>query len=393
MTRVKSSTFTVTFGGWYQRTTLHLSEIYDLFLLGHSNLPLSQEKLSQLKTNLALIEVSREVGYLEYIQATTQEGIVIRYYEDGLYILEIESADIPSARRQLQHYFDNCLNPAISYIFSLGAPTPKILADIKPTHPTVVLDHSHLLTPKVSSSLFGEVYSHLESQKIKVAKTPQYILISSPDLPHARDLVEMQIFFREFKDQLERYLNIHREVWEEISQIKERRYLRGGEVEAVRATLDSHQKTINLISSRIAQMGSYVNTRSSIARQLQLEEHLLTIFRYKFETLQNTHSYIREIWSMTSNYLATAIQVINEVQSQSTASGIQSLRLITTVGVLSGIIGYLSKDSFPTVTLIGIWYYFVLLLLTWIINSVIGLIYRNLRYELKFSPLTSRVQK
>ncbi len=40
-----SPRFTVTFGGWYQRTTLHLSEIYDLFALGHSGLKLEQTKL------------------------------------------------------------------------------------------------------------------------------------------------------------------------------------------------------------------------------------------------------------------------------------------------------------------------------------------------------------
>ena len=68
-------------------------------------------------------------------------------------------------------------------------------------------------------------------------------LVSFP----VQDLVEMQIFFREFKDQLEKYLNIHRNLWEEISDIKERKLLRGSEIEPIRAKLDSYQKTISLI--------------------------------------------------------------------------------------------------------------------------------------------------
>ena len=91
---------------------------------------------------------------------------------------------------------------------------------------------------------------------------------------------------------------------------------------------------------------------------------------------------------MTSDYLATALQVVIEVKNQSAANGIQSLRLITTVGVLAGIIGYLSKDTFPTVTIIGVWYYVLLLSLTWAINFTIGYIYKNIRYELKFSSLS-----
>lgn len=41
--------YKVTYGGWFQRTTLHLSEIYDLFAHGYSNLHLDKEKLKQFQ--------------------------------------------------------------------------------------------------------------------------------------------------------------------------------------------------------------------------------------------------------------------------------------------------------------------------------------------------------
>jgi|SRR3989339_2069544 len=377
--------FTVTLGGWYQRTTLHLSEVYDLFALGRSQLDLAPETLKKLQQRLSLVSVTRQADNLEYILAKTADNIVIRYYEDGLYVLELVGKDIAATQTRLKKYLDQNFHPAISYIFSLGAPTPKELSNLKIDHPTVVLDPN----PKeflhhFSSKLYGEIYSQITSPDVSVYKTPRYIFVVSPKSYNATPLVEMQIFFREFKDQLERYLYLHRQIWDDISVIKEKRFIKGVEVEPIRGKLDAYQKTIGLINNRIAQMSTYINTRSSLARRLGLEEKLQTVFQYKFETLSNTHAYIKELWKMTSDYLNNAIQVVVEVKNQSAANSIQSLRLITTVGVLSGIIGYLSKDQFPTLTLIGFWYFVVLILVTWLINQIISYVYRHLRYELKF---------
>jgi len=128
----------ITVGGWYQRTTLHLSEIYGFLAEGYSKLNLSKEKLSEYRQALNIKSVVRESSYLEYILLQTSDGITIKYYEDGLYVLEIESNDIKISQQKLVDYFENKFNPAIAYIFSLGAPTPKILANIKTDHPTVI---------------------------------------------------------------------------------------------------------------------------------------------------------------------------------------------------------------------------------------------------------------
>jgi hypothetical protein len=378
--------FTITFGGWYQRTTLHLSEIYDLFALGHSGLKLDKTILHNLHQKLDFVSVTREWGELEYIKCLTGKGIEVRYYEDGLYVLIFNSTHIVTGQKMLRDYYDECLAPAISYIFSLGAPTPKVLANIKQDHPTVVSAVTTSPQTFFAKLKFGPVYSQILSPDLSVYKTPAHIVILSKNSSQdVTKLIEMQIFFREFKDQLHRYLNLHREIWEEISDIKERGSIAGKEVETLRARLDSYQKTINLIKSRLNQMGTYVRTRASIAKKLELEDKLASVFQYKFETLTNTHSYVQDIWKMTQDYVDTAIQVINEVKAQSTSNGINSLRLITTIGVLSGIFTYLSKDQFPTFTLIGLWYFLVLVLGTWIINQIVTTAFRSIHYRLKFT--------
>lgn len=388
----QSAHFTITLGGWYQRTTLHLSEVYEFLLNGSSHLDLSQEKLLTLYKKLNLKSVTRELKDLEYVKALTTNGIEIRYYEDGLYIFEMQSLDIQKAKKQLTEYYENVFNPAVSYIFSLGAPTPKVLANMKSDHPVVVSFIETAATGNgVNVEQFGQVYSKLISGAYTVYKTKDYIFIISanPDTDALTAIVEMQIFFREFKDHLEKYLNIHRKVWEEITQIKDRKYLKGKEVSSVRMKLDSYQKTISLISNRINQMGSYVRTRQSISKKVNLEDHLTTLFQYRFEVLLDTLDYIKEIWKMTTEYLNSAIQVVVEVQNMSTTKGIQSLTLITTIGVIAGLIGHLSRDALPKVTLLGVSYLSLLITCGWLINFSVQKISQSKKQKLKFAERTN----
>ncbi len=378
--------YVITYGGWYQRTTLHLSEVHFMFLRGDSNLNLSKEKLRELHSALDLVEVSREPGYFEYVKAKARNGIEIRYYEDGLYILETSAEDINSAQKMLEDYFEEKMKPAISYIFSLGAPTPKELANIRTVHPTVIsvfgVSPDFLPDPRE----FGESYSRIQRGNITVFKTAKYIFVTSSaeNDPSLIPLVEMQIFFREFKDQLEKYLYIHRHIWEEISLIKEGKSIKGKEVEKIRGKLDSYQKTISLISNRINQMGSYVDTRSSIAKHLDIEKDLVSLFEYKFETLTDTLAYIKEIWKMTSDYLSSAVSNLVEIKNQTTSNNLKSLQTITSIGVISGVLGYLSATKLPTISRSGAIYFVILFVLTWSLNFAITKKYQYKKYSLKF---------
>lgn len=390
-----SGQYTVTFGGWYQRTTLHLSEIYGFLSAGFSKLNLSKVKLERLQQSLDLTHVSREVGYFEYVYATTRQGIEIRYYEDGLYIFQLKTDDIDAASQQLRDYYENLFEPAMAYLFSLGAPTPKLLANLKTEHQIVVHGSIAKLSEFRVDEKYGDVYSHLSHDDIAVAKTTSHIFIMSRagNSSLVQELVEMQIFFREFKDQLEKYLNIHRDIWEAIDQIATRKHIRGKEVEKVRALLDSYKKTIGLITNRINQMGNYANTRASITDNLKLEDELLSLFQYKFEVLTDTLEYIKEIWVMTSDYLDQAIDIVSDIQSRAANSSIESLRAITTIGVITGVLAYLQTTELPQawVTQTGIIYFAIIFTATWLVNWAVGAAYRMIRYKVEFVDRVSKI--
>jgi hypothetical protein len=111
---------------------------------------------------------------------------------------------------------------------------------------------------------------------------------------------------------------------------------------------------------------------------------MVELFEYKFEVLSDSLAYIKEVWNMTSDYLSTAIQNIVEIKSQSTSNGVNSLRWITSIGVLSSIIGYLSIKSIPDITIKGLWYFIAIMTITILLNALVGISYRNKNYKIKF---------
>ena len=87
---------------------------------------------------------------------------------------------------------------------------------------------------------------------------------------------------------------------------------------------------------------------------------------------------------MTSDYLSSAISNLVEIKNQSTSNNLKSLQTITSIGVISGVLGYLSAKNLPQVTKAGVIYFVALFILTWFMNLAIGYKYKNKKYSLKF---------
>jgi len=373
-------------GGWFQRTTLHLTEIYDFLKHEKSNLDLPKEKLEEVRAALSLNEVNRESGPLEYIHAKTNQEISYRIYEDGLIILEKEFKSLTNDFEAIKDYYDNKLSKALSLIFSKGAPVPKELANIKTILPYIVTvtDATQEETDKIFKDSSEDIYSILATKNIEVYRSPGIILINNlKDENLTREIIESQIFFREFKSQLHRYLAIHRILWEKIRIIKERGEIKGNDVDTLRNELSVYQKTINLIGARIDQMPAYVKTRQKITDIEKIDDYLQPLFQFKFETLLDTHEYIKHLWGMTKNYLTSAIEIFSELQAKSTKNTISSLQLITTIGVVAGILGYLGKDTLPKFTSIGLIYFSLLMVMTWVINGIVSRFFKNKKYNIE----------
>ena len=375
-------------GGWFQRTMLQLSEIYDFLRTGESQLKLNKKKLLELRKSLDIGSVEYGVAGEEFISFTTSELLRIKVFEDGLIVVgsdNVSEATLFSDVEHLKDYYEQKLSPAINYIFSLGAPVPKELAHIENIFPYFVVcdnatreDIAELL-----SKTERQKYFEFDNKNYSVLRGDKYYFINNKKTSKAKieRYIEEQIFIREFKGQLHRYLNLHRIIWEKIDAVKDRAKVRGSDVVKFSTKLESYAKTVTLIDGRIHQMSTYIATRERIAKQDKELEDFLAISGFRYETLRNTLEYIKDLWDMTRNYVNSAQKLFDGIKQDVTSSSINSLTIVTSMSAGAAILD-LFTESEPSFTSFGFVYFFVLALVGWVATKLLSWIAQKRKYEI-----------
>ena len=362
-------------GGWFQRTRLHLSEIYDFLRDGKSPLSLDTEELLRLRDTLKIKAVSLQNDKLEYVLLESDD-IRIKIYEDGLILLTTDhSHDLKLDINQLTSYYEDKLSPAFSYIFSLGAPVPKELANIKTVYPyfVTVANAGQERIDDLFAEFDQKEYQSIQHDLVNIHRGDKLYIIHQQGVSDesCERFIEEQIFLREFKGQLHRYLNLHRTIWEKIADVKERGKLVGSDIPGFKTKVDQYKKTIDFIGTRIDQMGTYLNTRESIANNDDRLAHFEALLGYKHETLSDNLSYIKDIWTLTQKYVDSASKLFGDLQSESTSSSVENLTVVTSMGVGASLLGLFSADSVPEFTVFGIGYFFALAAVGYTVNRLL----------------------
>ena len=384
-------------GGWFQRTMLQLSEIYDFLREAKSKLALDQDKLVEYRKNLQIGRIDYGVQGEEYIEFTTALNIKVKIFEDGLIILNNHNvsedtlfADIDA----LTDYYETKLSPAFSYLFSLGAPVPKELAHIETVYPYFVVTDK--ATKEEMNTLLTRTdkqkYFEFDNEKYDVIRGDVYYFINNKkaEAENIERYIEEQIFIREFKGQLHRYLNLHRIIWEKIDNVKDRASVKGADIVSFNTKLESYAKTITLIEGRINQMSTYLPTREKIAKSDKELVEFLNISGYRYETLKDTLDYIKYLWSMTKNYVSSAQKLFNGLKSDVSNKSINSLTLVTSMSAGASVIGLLTKSQ-PEFTVFGIAYFFILALIVLSLNKFLKFIQNNRRYKVNDVELDKNI--
>lgn len=384
-------------GGWFQRTMLQLSEIYDFLREATTKLALDQDRLIEYRKNLQIGRIDYGVQGEEYIEFTTALNIKVKIFEDGLIILNNHNvsedtlfADIDA----LTDYYETKLSPAFSYLFSLGAPVPKELAHIETVYPYFVVTDK--ATKEEMNTLLTRTdkqkYFEFDNEKYDVIRGDVYYFINNKkaETENIERYIEEQIFIREFKGQLHRYLNLHRIIWEKIDNVKDRASVKGADIVSFNTKLESYAKTITLIEGRINQMSTYLPTREKIAKSDKELVEFLNISGYRYETLKDTLDYIKYLWSMTKNYVSSAQKLFNGLKSDVSNKSINSLTLVTSMSAGASVIGLLTKSQ-PEFTVFGIAYFFILALIVLSLNKFLKFIQNNRRYKVNDVELDKNI--
>ncbi len=375
-------------GGWFQRTMLQLSEVYDFLRDAKSLLKLNKNKLVELHKELNIGSVEYGVAGEEFVSFLTSDQLKVKIFEDGLIVV---SSDIVSEQtlfadvERLKNYYETRLSPAINYLFSLGAPVPKELANIETIYPYfVICDNA---TRDDIAALLARTerqkYFEFDNKKYSVLRGDKYYFINNKKTSNANieRYVEEQIFIREFKGQLHRYLNLHRIIWEKIDAVKDRAKVKGSDVVKFATKLEGYAKTVNLIDGRIRQMSTYISTRERIAKSDKDLEEFLAISGYRYETLRDTLEYIKVLWDMTKNYVSSAQKLFNGIKEDVMSSSINNLTIVTSMSAGAAVLG-LFTESEPDFTAFGFIYFFILAFVGWAATRILSYISEHRRYEI-----------
>jgi len=383
-------------GGWFQRTHLHLREIYHFLKEGDSPLDLDKRKLKSFQKNLKLKTAEMKVEDLEYVELNNDYNVKVKIYEDGLIVLSKKpESTIKNEIQKLTSYYETRLSPGLSYIFSLGAPIPKELAGIKTIYPYfVVINNANKIDiNKLLKDFQQKKYFEIKEKTFEIYRGNKLYIINNIEekISNIEKFIQEQIFIREFRGQMHRYLNLHRIIWERIAEVKESGKIKGKNVGPFKDKIESYSKTINLIEARINQMGVYVHTREVIVKNDKELSRFMNILKLKYETLSNTLEYIKEIWKMTKNYVNSAINLFSAIRAESTQSSVQNLAVITAMGVGATLIGLFTKKA-PEFTWFGATYFFALAFIGYATNKLIKIIYQNRMYKIKETKIVKDIK-
>ena len=330
---------------WLQRTTVHLQEVYD-FLSGNFNsLHLRKDVLERLLQALEVTDVVlTEKNDFETLTARTG-AYEFMAVEDGVFSLSTTEENITVSIPAIEDYYRDRLGPALSYLFSKGAPLPKELSNVKEIYPIVLIVRE--ATDKEIEALRNQLNDEWESS-VSSGTTTMYFgrkftIVRLLKRDERRDAVRDELvgniaFLREFSKQLRQYVNLHRTMWDEISTIRESRKLRYRDFPEVRHKIMDFLRTLFFVKARLSQMGDIARARMELLRpEVREELKELNIFRY--ESVIADQRYIYDLWIMTIEYVNGTLELLESLFQENTQRELNTLKFITLLAALTGFFG------------------------------------------------------
>ncbi len=331
---------------WIQRTTIHLQEMF-YFLKGDFSRfnHLDKTVLKKYHTALTLDHVALHEEN-DFATLVARHGdIEFRAVEDGVLILSLPATDLLKTRELLETYYSNILAPALSYLFSKGAPLPKELSNIKEVYPSylVVRNAKKSEVDALFTKAGDEVELQLTSPDMKIAigEVLSVVNIISPSM-RCNGLFESVlsniVFLREYEKQLQTYLNMHRLIWDEVSHIRETRSIRYKNFPRVRKDILDFLKTLYFVKARLNQMGDISDARFALLRG-DVEQKLKALHMLRFENVRADQKYLLDMWNMTIEYVNGTLALLESLYQENTQRELNALKFITILTFLTGYFG------------------------------------------------------
>ncbi len=386
MTNKKESKIYI--GEWFQRTVLHLREIFNFLKTGSSPLDrLDKQKLKENLKKLKIEKVEMVINNLTFLKFSTESGINVKIFEDGLVVLNKEIENKPEKdMKDLSSYYEYILRPSLSYLFSLGMPLSKKLIGTRIVSPFFVVLNNESEKKALSflKKFKEEKKLTIKNKKFEIYRGNKIYIINNikEDKNNIEKFINEQIFIREFISQMHRYLNLHRVVWEKIDDLKAQGKIKGKEVKKLKEQIEGYGKKVDLIEARICQMKISVKKRMILAQNDKEFQNLAKVLEFKYNALLDTLDYIKEIWGTTKDYVNSTRKILEKIRIQSTEQSLKSLSVLTSMSLFASLIKLSSRGT-PDFDAFGLIYLVLLIFVGYIANKIMTAISMNKSYKVK----------
>jgi len=159
-------------GMWFPRTFLHLKELFSFFKYTRGIDGLDQNRVREFWKSLAPRDVRlHEESDFDYLFVRCGQ-MDLSITEDGILLLKSESSQPKQALERLESFYVSRLGPAITYLFSRGAPLPRELANAQDVYPIP------LVVKSLSSDEIGDLFREFDDSVVSTAISSDIHLIS-----------------------------------------------------------------------------------------------------------------------------------------------------------------------------------------------------------------------
>lgn len=332
-------------GTWFQRTSLHLKELFYFLKFHKSSVGLDQERLDHLWESLQVKDVVF-IGDSEFDQVQADcRDVSVCISEDGILLFTTDEKDLKKAKKILESFYTEYFAPVLTFLFSQGAPLPVQLDQAKEIYPLLVIGQS--VKPREMLTLFDlvndELITTLEGKNV-VASVGDVLSIFDMQRPrsftevHTEQLLHYIVFFREFEKQLNQYLQLHRQMWDEITAIREAEEMPYKDFPKIRAEILQKLKTLSFVKARLAQMRDIIEERSRVIEPGMVEE-LHSLGLLKFDHLMANQKYVSHLWQMTIEYVKSSLSLLESLYQENTQRELNAIKFITFGALITGFFG------------------------------------------------------
>jgi hypothetical protein len=333
-------------GSWMPRTEVHLEELILFLSSGKSKLnALSTEKLKNYWKNLNILDIkTNEIESEKNILVKTKNLNFI-CYANGLIVFTKELKNLKEDFEILKKYSIDKFFPAFSYIFSLGAPIPKIFNNIKSVMPLIIFNEK--ITEKEANKYFSKIN---KKDRVLISKNPdnyfekgENMVVFSGNQKDNEKMVFNIITQNDIKNQFSKILNLHRFLWEETEKIKNSKKIPYKKLIEIRDSVMDLESEVIFFKSRIQQINNFLKTNPFLSTKNEKHNNY---WQKKFESLEDTGNYINEIWKITENNINSLKELVNIFYQEKSQKELNILQGSSFVGVITSVIAMGSVYGF-----------------------------------------------